>query len=108
MDAGDVFTYPALCRTSRLIVSYAVGKRTQETTDLFAADLRSRLLCVPVISIDGFRAYPLSLAKCFEDVDAGQVIKQYGYRRPITGMSQRATLTSFGSRRSSGRQTTRI
>jgi IS1 family transposase len=77
LDAGDVFTYSALDRNSRLVVAYAVGKRTQETTDAFVADLRSRVLTVPIVSMDGFGAYPAALAKCFEAIDAGQVIKQY-------------------------------
>lgn len=77
VDAGDVFTYSALDRNSLLIVAYRVGKRTQKTTDAFAADLRSRLLVAPVMSFDGFAQYPIAMAKCFEAVDAGQVIKKY-------------------------------
>lgn len=73
--------FTALCRTSRLAIAYAVGKRTEEMTDAFVKDLRSRLLVAPVVSMDGYATYPAALAKCFEVVDAGQVIKQYGYAK---------------------------
>lgn len=78
-ELGDVFTFTALCRTSRLAIAYAVGKRTQEMTDAFVKDVRARLLVAPVVSMDGYSTYPAALAKCFEVVDAGQVIKKYGY-----------------------------
>lgn len=57
-DVGDAYTFVALDQASRLVIAYHVGKRDQENTDAFIADLRSRLLVMPALFSDGFPAYP--------------------------------------------------
>ncbi len=81
-ERGDAWTFIGLCRRSRLVISYFVGKRDQASTDAFMMDLRSRVLVVPVLSSDGFAAYPAAVGATFMgSVDYGQVCKQYGYGR---------------------------
>lgn len=74
---GDAFTYLGLARTQKLVIAYRVGKRNQESTDAFMADLRARLVTVPSICTDGFAAYEAAVGQNFEAVDYAQVVKNY-------------------------------
>ena len=82
-DWGDVFTYSAFGRRSKLILSWHVGKRTQALTDEFVSDLRARILVVPQMTSDGLTLYVPAVANAFGPgmVDYAQVIKQYGYSK---------------------------
>lgn len=53
-EIGDQYIYTALGASSRAIVSYAIGKRTAETTRYFVNDVRSRVLGRPQITTDAF------------------------------------------------------
>lgn len=85
---GDAYTWLALARTQKLIISYRVGKRDEASAMLFAADLRARLVTVPQVSTDGFASYATAIGQRFEAVDFGQVVKRYGRspRRVRDGM----------------------
>jgi len=74
---GDAYTWLALARTQKLIISYRVGKRDEASAMLFAADLRARLATVPQVSTDGFVSYATAIGQHFEAVDLGQVVKNY-------------------------------
>ncbi len=75
---GDAYTYLALDRTTRLIISWHVGKRDDAHTRAFIDDLRARLTVVPQLSTDGFIPYLDAVARAFRGaVDYGQVIKNY-------------------------------
>ncbi len=75
---GDAYTYLALDRTTRLIISWHVGKRDDAHTRAFIDDLRARLTVVPQLSTDGFPSYADAVARAFRGaVDYGQVIKNY-------------------------------
>ncbi|MGK3990234.1 hypothetical protein WME99_44735 [Sorangium sp. So ce136] len=79
-EFGDVFTYTAFAKRSKLVISYAVGKRDQATTDAFLADLRARELVVPQITSDGLTLYVPAVEASFRGcVDYGMVVKQYGH-----------------------------
>jgi len=78
-DFGDQYTFIALDRTRKTIVSFLTGKRTAETTDAFAMDLRSRIVNRPQISSDGFQPYIDAIARAFcGEADYAQIIKTYG------------------------------
>jgi hypothetical protein len=62
---GDAYTYIGLDAIAKLVISYLVGKRDEESADIFAGDLRARLVMVPHLSTDGFNAYPAVIAKHF-------------------------------------------
>jgi hypothetical protein len=74
---GDAYTYLALARTQKLIISYRVGKRDAANADAFMADMRSRLVTVPQVSVDGFGPCPAAVGQSFETVDLGVVQKNY-------------------------------
>jgi IS1 family transposase len=76
---GEAYTFVGLDATSRLCVAYRVGKRDQETTDLFVADLRSRLLVMPwLMASDGFAPYISAIEASFGPSSAyAQVVKNY-------------------------------
>lgn len=74
---GDAYTFLGLARTQKLIVAYRVGKRDAANTEAFIADLRSRLVTVPQISLDGFNPYPVAVGQSFEACDLGVVQKNY-------------------------------
>jgi IS1 family transposase len=84
---GDMYLFLAVDEDTKLIPSYALGKRTKETTDIFAEDLASRLVLPnlfdddrprPQVSTDGWRAYPDSLDMAFTGrLQHGVLIKEY-------------------------------
>ena len=77
-EYGDAYTFIALDATAKLVISYHVGKRTEEDADAFARDLRSRLTMVPHLATDGFPAYPAVIAKHFQGaIDYGTAVKHY-------------------------------
>ena len=77
-DVGEAYTFTALDATSRLVLAYHVGKRDQQSTDVFITDVRSRLLTMPQITADGFAPYISSIGASFGPaVDFAQTIKNY-------------------------------
>lgn len=82
---GDSYTFIAMDQTNKAILSFATGKRTAETTQLFVADLRMRVLGAPMISSDGFIPYEEAVRWAFRDqVQYGQIIKHVAGERPIS------------------------
>lgn len=75
---GDQYTFLALADTAKAIITYRVGKRTAENTQMFADDLRRRVVGAPEISTDGFNAYPWAISLAFgSNVAHGVVEKHY-------------------------------
>jgi IS1 family transposase/transposase-like protein len=57
-ERGDFYTFLAIDRRTKLIISHLTGKRDYENTNDFAADLASRVSGVVQITTDGWSAYP--------------------------------------------------
>lgn len=77
-EFGDVWTFVAIDADTKLIPSYAVGKRDSETANAFLDDLSSRLVNRPQISTDGLTTYIEAVEKGFgANVDYGQIVKTY-------------------------------
>lgn len=75
---GDIWTWTAVCRDTKLIPSWFVGARGQDAADTLVADLAGRLANRVQISSDGFNGYAPAIKKAFGDnVDYGQVVKVY-------------------------------
>ena len=55
-NCGEQWLYLAVGSTSKLIVSYRVGRRNEVNTDAFVRDLRGRLLTVPALNSDAMQA----------------------------------------------------
>lgn len=75
---GDQYTFIATDTVTKLTVSYLTGKRTAESTQVFAEDLRGRVMGRPHLVADGFGAYPDAIERAFgTKVDFAQVIKDF-------------------------------
>jgi len=83
---GDQYLYIALDETTKMVPSFAIGKRTVETTELFMDDLAARIVVPdlllpgprPMISTDGFNAYPNAVDGAFGGgVHYGTLIKDF-------------------------------
>ena len=80
-ELGDQYVFIALDAESKLIPTFAVGKRDGDTAHQFMQDLRERLNGNGRIQLttDGFRAYLPAVEDAFgSDVDFAQVVKLYG------------------------------
>jgi transposase-like protein/IS1 family transposase len=62
---GDFYTYLALERNSKLIVSHFTGKRDAVSTDFFIDDLAKRIAQRAQITTDAFPAYPDTIRRYF-------------------------------------------
>ena len=71
---GDQYVYVALAGTQKAIISYRVGKRDSENTDMFVRDLRTRVIGAPEISTDGFKPYMPAIRDAFAGQAAHGVI----------------------------------
>ncbi len=74
---GDAYTWLAIARSQKIIVSYRVGKRDDANAQAFVRDLRARLVTMPMICSDGFASYASAVGAHFEAVDFAQVVKNY-------------------------------
>ncbi|MFW5655340.1 MAG: IS1 family transposase [Roseicyclus sp.] len=78
-DAGDIWTWTAMDRDSKLMISYTVGDRSAATAREFMFDLASRLAGRVQLTTDGHGAYLKAVTDAFSgDVDYAMLIKQYG------------------------------
>ena len=77
--AGDVWTWTALDRDSKLIVSYLIGDRDAEYASAFIADLQDRLANRVQLTTDGLKTYLSAVEDAFgDDVDYAMLVKVYG------------------------------
>ena len=75
---GDVWTFIALDRDTKLIPAYRVGLRTMIHAREFLLDLKSRLANRIQLSSDGLAAYRETVGEVFgQEVDYGQIVKTY-------------------------------
>ena len=79
VGAGDVWTWTALDRDTKLLIAYEVGDRSGATAREFIADLRNRLANRVQLTTDGHRVYLEAVDNAFGiNVDFAQLIKIYG------------------------------
>ncbi len=77
--AGDVWTWTAIERDTKIILSYEVGDRSGATAIEFMDDLRTRLSNRVQLTTDGHKAYLEAVEGAFGgDVDYAMLIKLYG------------------------------
>src|SRR4051794_22486291 len=78
-NAGDVWTWVAICADTKLIPSWRVGDCSGATAIEFVCDLSRRLANRVQVTSDGHRAYLEAVEAGFgADVDYAQLIKLYG------------------------------
>lgn len=77
--AGDVWTWTAMDADSKLMITWAVGKRDSATGKDFMADVASRLAHRVQLTSDGHRGYLDAVEEAFGSaVDYAQLVKLYG------------------------------
>ncbi len=74
---GDTWTYVAIDAETKLVPCFLTGKRNTETTNVFIADLASRLRYRVQISTDGLRMYADAIRGAFASVDYATIVKEY-------------------------------
>jgi IS1 family transposase len=78
-NAGDAWTWTAICADTKLLISTLVGQRNTEYALLFVDDLKSRLTSRVQITSDGHRPYLAAVDTVFgDDVDYAMLQKIYG------------------------------
>lgn len=117
VDAGDVWTWTAICADTKLVPSWLVGGRDAEYANAFINDLASRMKSRIQLTSDGHRSYLEAVEGAFgADVDYAMLVKSYGnspegqkryspaectgiYKKAITGNPDEAHVsTSFVER----------
>lgn len=73
--AGDVWTWTAIDADSKLIVSWHVGDRSQDTGIAFMGDLKARLANKVQLTTDGHRAYLRAVEAVDFDADYAMLNK---------------------------------
>ena len=74
--AGDVWTWTALDRDSKLIVSYLIGGRDAQYANAFMQDVADRLANRVQLTSDGYRAYLNAVEEAFgDDIDIAQLFQ---------------------------------
>ena len=75
-EAGDVWTWTAICADTKLVPSWRIGDRSSETAIDFMDDLRGRLADRVQLTSDGHKAYLEAVEGAFGgDVDYAQLVK---------------------------------
>ena len=77
-EAGDVWTWTAICADTKLIPSWRVGDRSAATGVDFMDDLRRRLRNRVQLTSDGHKPYLIAEEAFGGDVDYAMLIKEYG------------------------------
>ena len=77
--AGDVWTWTAIDRDSKMILAFEVGDRSAATARDFMDDLTDRLATRVQLTTDGYKAYLEAVEGAFgADVDYAILVKMYG------------------------------
>jgi IS1 family transposase len=77
--AGDVWTWTAIDRDSKMILAFEVGDRSAETAREFMFNLAGRLANCVQLTTDGHGAYLKAVGDAFAaDIDYARMIKLYG------------------------------
>jgi IS1 family transposase len=78
---GDLFCFTAIERTSKLLVAWHMGRRTEQHTDQFIRKLEAATYGHFHISSDGWKSYPHTIKRHLGDrVDHGVMTKIFGRR----------------------------
>ena len=87
---GERWTWASICRTSKLVIAWHVGKRDAESADVIVADTRARLSVMPQITTDGCPLYVEPVARHFGyGVDMVQTVKRYSTGSGGTGVAEK-------------------
>ena len=78
-EAGDVWTWTAICADTKLVPTWRIGDRSSATGVDFMDDLRKRLRNRVQLTTDGHKPYLIAVEEAFGgDVDYAMLVKEYG------------------------------
>jgi IS1 family transposase len=78
-NAGDIWTWTAICADTKLVMSWLVGGRDGGYALEFIEDLKARLASRVQLTSDGLKAYLEAVEGTFgADIDYAQLVKLYG------------------------------
>ncbi len=78
-EAGDVWTWVAVCPHTKLVPSWLVADRSTHSAILFMKDLELRMANRVQLTTDGHRSYLEAVEKAFgSGVDYAMLVKQFG------------------------------
>lgn len=78
-DAGDAWTWTAICADTKLLASFYVSDRSYGAAREFVGDLAERLAHRVQLTSDGHKSYLQAVVDAFgNDVDYSVLIKKYG------------------------------
>lgn len=103
-DAGDVWTWTAICADTKLVPSFLVADRSGESAIEFMDDLAGRLTNRVQLSSDGHRPYLEAVEGAFGgDIDYAIIEKHYGTApEAVRGRYSPAVCTGVRKRRVEG------
>jgi transposase-like protein/IS1 family transposase len=83
-DVGEQYTYLAVDRKTKLILSYHTGKRTPENTNAFMLDVRKRVNPGCQLTTDGYKCYLPAVNHAFgQNIHFAQQTKVYADAFPM-------------------------
>lgn len=98
IEAGDAWTWTAICADTKLVFSVLVGDRDAYYADAFMQDVAARLGSRVQLTSDGHKSYLKAVEGAFgADVDYAQLVKLYGPSQSPPGRYSPAQCT--GARR---------
>lgn len=78
-NAGDAWTWTAICADTKLLISTLVGRRDTDYALYFVDDLKKRLAHRVQVTSDGHRPYLIAMDTVFgDDADYAMLVKTYG------------------------------
>lgn len=78
-EAGDIWTWTAICADTKLIPSFFVGGRDAVAGHTFMRDLADRLANRIQLTSDGHKVYLDAVERAFgDDIDYAMLVKHYG------------------------------
>ena len=83
-ELGDSYTFVAIDRDTKLILTYQIGKRDSSNTRIFASKLRDATGDDFQITTDGFApsSHAIPAALCDKQIRFAQLIKVFGKQQP--------------------------
>ena len=99
-EAGDVWTWTAICADTKLVPSWTIGDRSSETAIEFMDDLRARMADRVQLTSDGHKAYLEAVEGAFGgDVDYAMLVKLYGSDGGVSSEKRYSPAECTGTRK---------
>ena len=76
-EIGDAYCYVAIERTTKLILTWHLGRRSPEHTELFAEKLAYATAGRFQVTTDGYRPYRSAIPEALPNADFAMLVKQY-------------------------------